>query len=191
MISTQQDEKGRQCVGDICRGLPGTPNPVGRLDRASEGLMLLTNDGIVTYRLTHPKHQVAREYQVSVQPALREEDGLRLVRQVELDNGPARCVGIEVLPHQGEGSKLKVVVDEGRNHLIRRLFAALGYDVTRLKRVRMGIIALGELAVGATRPLSASELRHLRQALGITKGKQGPGGVASGRCSCLGLVLSA
>lgn len=167
VISSQRDERGRPCVGDVCRRLAGAPKGVGRLDRASEGLMLLTNDGQAAFRLTHPSYGAAKEYRVTIAPRLKGSDAARLVSGVELDDGLARFEGIALAGEDAGRSRLSITLHEGRSHIIRRAFDALGYEVKRLKRVGMGPLSLGKLGLGATRRLSAKECAALRRALGL------------------------
>jgi len=162
-VSTMTDERGRACVGDVCRELPGQPRLVGRLDRASEGLMLLTTDGELANRLTHPRYGVSKAYQVAVQPALSAADAGTLVQAVQLDDGPAAFESITLLEAGRSGSLLEVVISEGRNRLIRRCFAALNYDVRKLKRVRLGTLQLGRLKTSQSRPLNGREIADLKQ----------------------------
>lgn len=166
-IATMTDEHSRPCVGDVCRMLVGSPRPVGRLDRASEGLMLLTNDGELANRLLHPRYAVRKRYLVTVEPQLSEADARRAVHQVALEDGPARLLDLELVTHEAGRSRLAVTVAEGRNRLIRRLFEALGYEVKRLKRVQMGPLSLGKLALGKTRQLAMPEVANLRAAAGL------------------------
>ena len=180
IISTQHDERGRPCVGDICGTLKGTPHPVGRLDRPSEGLMLLTNDGEVANRLMHPRYGNTKEYRVTVEPCLSPKDANQMTAGVELSDGRARFD--EVLLSEGKGrrkqmqvpaqepgnrSALRITVSEGRNRLIRRVCGALGYKVKRLKRTRLGPLKLSRLAVGDVRELTDREAANLRKALGL------------------------
>jgi 23S rRNA pseudouridine2605 synthase len=165
LITTTSDERGRPCVGDVCRALPGSPRPVGRLDRPSEGLLLLTNDGQLAQRLTHPRYGITKDYRVTVEPRLTERHARQLVDGITLDDGPARLQGIELRGAAGPRSRLLVTVQEGRYRLIRRVFAALGYDVKRLKRTRIGSLSLRGLPLGGTRPLSAREVAELRRQL--------------------------
>jgi 23S rRNA pseudouridine2605 synthase len=143
---------------------------VGRLDRASEGLLLLTNDGEVALRLTHPRYGVQKEYQVTVSPRLTDAQARQMVAGVTLEDGPARFIGIELLAQEEDRSRLQVVVEEGRNRLIRRVCEALGYRVLRLKRLKLGVLALGKLQPGETRQLSMAESDNLRRALGLSAG---------------------
>lgn len=181
MLSTMHDEQGRECVGAVARALPGGVVPVGRLDRASEGLMLLTNDGQVALRLSHPRYMVQKDYQVTISPRLSDADAQRMVAGVALEDGPARFTGIELQAEETDRSRLLITVQEGRNRLIRRVCEALGYRVLRLKRLRLGILMLGKLAAGTSRQLAAAEAENLRNSLGIGKPLQSkPAGRSSG-----------
>lgn len=168
VVSTMRDERGRPCVGDSCRELRGNVNPVGRLDRASEGLLLLTDDGELAHRLTHPRYEVSKHYRVTISPALQDADGARLVAGVELDDGMARLLEIVLESSDSERSRLAVTVGEGRNRLIRRIFAQLGYSVRRLKRVQLGSLSLGKLALGEVRPLRPAEVLEIKRSVGIS-----------------------
>jgi pseudouridine synthase len=167
ILSTMHDEQGRECLGGVAGELPGNPRPVGRLDRASEGLLLLTNDGEVALRLAHPRYGVQKEYQVTVSPRLTDADARRMVDGVVLEDGPARFVGIELAGQEPDRSRLNVTVQEGRNRLIRRVCEALEYRVLRLKRVKLGVLVLGRLEPGKTRQLSNAEAENLRRSVGL------------------------
>lgn len=168
-VSTLRDDRGRRCVGDVCRRLPGSPRPVGRLDRPSEGLMLLTNDGEASQRLAHPRHKVPKEYQVTVKPDLADADAQRMIRGVELEDGPARFLSIELVDRERGLSRLRVVVDEGRNRLVRRVLELFSYRVALLKRITLGPLRLGRLKPGEYRQLTAAEAADLRRQLGLEK----------------------
>ena len=174
MISTMSDERGRPCVGDICTGLVGKPRLSGRLDRESEGLMLLTGDGDVAQRLAHPRYGVQREYQATISPVLADADAQRLVAGVRLEDGPGRFMGITLLEAEATRCRLQIVVGEGRNRFIRRMCAAVGYEVLRLKRVRLGTLQLGKLKPGESRQLSVAEVSSLRQALKLDAAQAPP-----------------
>jgi 23S rRNA pseudouridine2605 synthase len=173
LISTLKDEKGRPGLEEVCGKLPGHPRPVGRLDRASEGLLLLTSDGELANRLMHPRYGVRKEYQVTVQPRLSEVDARAAVTGVQLDDGVAAFTGMELEADERDRSRLKIVVTEGRYRLIRRVFEALGYEVKRLRRQRLGALSLGKLELGATRPLNAEEILQLRRLVGLEQGRRG------------------
>jgi len=167
VVCTLDDEHGRASLGELCRGLKGQPVPVGRLDRASEGLLLLTNDGELAHRLMHPRYGVRKKYLVTVTPALAERDAEQLVTSVELPDGPARFFGLTLIQQSRERSRLEAVVDEGRNRLVRRCFEALGYRVHRLKRLSIGGLVLGALAPEQVRELSAGEVAALKRLTGL------------------------
>ncbi len=155
-VTTARDERGRSTVFDLLPPTPGL-HSVGRLDRESEGLLLLTTDGDLTLKLTHPRYELEKEYRVWTKqgrvdgPALK-----RLLGGVELDDGHAAAKSARPAP----GGAF-VVLTEGRKREVRRLFKALGYTVDRLVRVRAGDLKLGDLAVGGFRELTAKELRAL------------------------------
>jgi 23S rRNA pseudouridine2605 synthase len=166
-ISTVHDSWGRPTVLDL---IPhqGRLYPVGRLDAESEGLLLLTNDGGLTHRLTHPRYEQEKEYLALVKGRPKDAVLSQLRRGVDLEEGrtaPAevnrvsRREGLETLPGT---TWLRIVVREGRKRQIRRMCAAVRHPVQRLIRVRMGPIELGDLPVGGYRPLSAKEARRLR-----------------------------
>lgn len=167
VVSTMEDERGRDCVGEVCRALAGQPVPVGRLDRASEGLLLLTNDGELANRITHPRYRIRKKYLVTVKPALTDRDAQQLVTGLTLEDGPARFLELALVEAARDRSRLEVVVDEGRNRLVRRCFAALDYTVRRLKRLGIGGLVLGNLQPGQSRTLSAGELKDLRRLAGL------------------------
>jgi 23S rRNA pseudouridine2605 synthase len=166
-----KDEEGRACIGDVCAKLNGNPRPVGRLDRASEGVLLLTSDGELANRLTHPRYGVRKEYQATVEPRLRDADARAMVDSVALEDGPARFDGMVLDEHDGDRSRVTVSVSEGRNRLIRRVFEALGYEVRRLKRVRFGPITLGKLELNHTRQLTDDEVMQLKRVAGMLERK--------------------
>ncbi len=155
-VTTASDEKGRHTVLDLVPPTPGL-HPVGRLDRDSEGLLLLTTDGDLTLRLTHPRYALEKEYRVWCKEGRVDGGALkRLLDGVELDDGPARVLSARPAP----GGAV-VVLAEGRKREVRRLFKAVDRTVERLVRIRVGDLKLGDLAVGAFRELSAKELSRL------------------------------
>jgi 23S rRNA pseudouridine2605 synthase len=165
LLTTTSDDRGRQTVLDILpaeyRGLG--LYPVGRLDHDTTGLLLLTNDGNLTYRLTHPRFELGKEYLVHIEGSLDQPQKEMLEKGVVLDDGvtaPARLKEISYEPPYN----YSITIHEGRNRQVRRMFAHLGYTVKALKRVRMGNLRLGDLAEGSFRRLSAQEIASaLRQ----------------------------
>lgn len=156
-VTTLSDEKGRKTAAELVADCGARVWPVGRLDLDSEGLLLFTDDGSLTNRLLHPAHEVEKEYLVWVQgdtaAALP-----RLRRPMRLDGQDLRADRVE-----RQGDALRVILHQGKNRQIRRMCAAVGLTVTRLKRVREGPLRLGDLPVGKWRHLTQAE----RSALGI------------------------
>ncbi len=165
-LCTRRDEQGRKTVLDYVRGCPARVWPVGRLDRNSEGLLLLTNDGTLTYALTHPSHGVEKVYTVRVEGADIPGGVKKLGGVLELEDGPARARRVRVLRDDGARAILEITVTEGRKHLVRNLCAAAGMEVKRLIRVSEGGLELGDLRTGCWRELTEEELRLLRRASG-------------------------
>ncbi|MEW6059437.1 MAG: pseudouridine synthase [Actinomycetota bacterium] len=154
---------------DLTSFLPGGPRvfPVGRLDRDTEGLLLLTNDGKLAHRLMHPRYGVEREYLAEVD-GLPTERGLgRLRRGVELEDGPARALEARSAGRSRARGAVRLVMGEGRKREVRRMLTAVGLPVLRLVRVRVGPVRLGSLRPGAVRELTADEIRALYMAAGL------------------------
>jgi pseudouridine synthase len=164
VLSSARDERGRKTVMDLV-DCPERVYPVGRLDFLSEGLMLLTNDGDLTKRLTHPKHQVEKEYQALVagNPSLVSLNQWRR-GGIEVEGEPVGPAKVEVMKVEGENTWLKVVLTEGRKRQIREVASALGHPVRTLIRVRLGPLRLGNIKPGQWRYLNAREIQRLKEA---------------------------
>ncbi len=163
VVTTMRDPQGRP---DIRGYLPEGPRvfPVGRLDRDSEGLLLLTNDGELANRLMHPSYGIEKEYLAEVAGGPTDRHLALLRRGVELEDGPAHVVRVRVVDRSKGRASLRVVMTEGRKREVRRLLAAVGLPVVRLVRLRVGPIRLGGLEPGALRPLDPDEVRALARA---------------------------
>ena len=164
VVTTMRDPQGRP---DIRGFLPvDGPRvfPVGRLDRDSEGLLLLTNDGDLANRLLHPRHAVEKEYLAEVDGAPTSKQLARVRAGVVLDDGPARAVRARVVASTSGRGAVRLVLTEGRKREVRRLLAAVGLPVTRLVRLRVGPITLGTLAAGEIRALARDEVQALTAA---------------------------
>ena len=160
-VTTVSDEQGRKTVMDLLTGVHTRIYPVGRLDRDSEGLLLLTNDGALTQRLLHPSHEVSKEYRVTVSgPVEHAAENLRRIRDVA---GMAiRPAEVQMLRREGNRAELRIVIHEGRNRQIRRMCARCGLEVLRLQRVRAHCLELGTLPLGQWRYLTAAEIAALK-----------------------------
>jgi 23S rRNA pseudouridine2605 synthase len=154
---------------DLRALLPPGPRvfPVGRLDRDTEGLLLLTNDGELANRLAHPRHGVEKEYLAEVQGTPTERQLARLRRGVELEDGPARALSARSVARSGGRGAVRLVMGEGRKREVRRLLDAVGLPVRRLVRLRVGPLRLGRLRAGEIRELEPEEVRALYRAAGL------------------------
>lgn len=161
VVSTAIDDRGRPTVVDMVQS-KARLYPVGRLDEDSEGLILLTNDGDLAFKLTHPKFQVEKVYQVRIMGNLTESKIKRFETGVRLEDGMTAPAKVEKIAHQ----LLAITIREGRKRQIRRMCSVLGLEVTELKRVKMGTLELGELKTGAKRKLTEEELKELKQLVG-------------------------
>jgi len=164
-VSTVRDPHGRPTVLSLVQ-VAERVYPVGRLDAASEGLMLLTNDGELTQRLTHPQHEHEKEYHVLVDGTPGAAALQQLRDGVRLEDGPTWPAAVDVLRRQRGGAWLRIVIHEGRKHQVRRMCAAIGHPVRRLTRARIGPLRLGDLPSGKWRRLTRAEVHALRAAAG-------------------------
>ncbi len=160
-LSTVKDPKGRPTVMDLLKHVK--VYPVGRLDLDAEGLLLLTNDGELANRLAHPRFSIPRTYLVKVGGVPDEKELARLKRGVMLEDGRARVVSCSLLRQKEKNSWVQVVVTEGRNRLVKRMFSAIGHPVLKLKRIKFGPIQLGDLPFGHFRYLTTEELMKLKK----------------------------
>ena len=167
VISTMHDPEGRPDLGGIAGPHQERLFHVGRLDTATEGLILLTNDGELANRLTHPSHEVAKTYLAEVPGPLPRDVGRRLRAGVELEDGPARVDSFRLVDSRPGHALVEVVLHEGRNHIVRRLFEAVGFPVIQLVRTQIGPIRLGDLRPGRTRVITGPELGALLAAAGM------------------------
>jgi 23S rRNA pseudouridine2605 synthase len=164
VVSTMDDERGRAALADYLERVPQRVFHVGRLDADSEGLLLLTNDGDLAHRLTHPSYGVAKTYLAEVPGPVRRGLGRQLMAGVELEDGPARADAFRVVDSIPGKALVELVLHEGRKHIVRRLLAECGYPVSRLVRTAIGPIKLGDLKPGRTRRLNRGEIAALFRA---------------------------
>jgi 23S rRNA pseudouridine2605 synthase len=170
MHSTMSDDRGRPCIGDLVeRRVRGNKNlfHVGRLDADTEGLILLTNDGELAHRLMHPSHEVPKTYLATVTGSVPRGLGKKLKTGIELDDGPVRVDDFAVVDAIPGKTLVRVVLHEGRNRIVRRLLAAVGFPVEALVRTDIGPVSLGKQRPGSFRALNHGEIGQLYKAVGL------------------------
>ena len=165
VLSTAKDEKGRRCVVDYITGI--RVYPVGRLDKDTTGLIILTNDGDLTYRLTHPKFGIERVYEVKVKGRLGEDSLRKLKNGIMLDDKLAKAEKIAILKKGSGFTSLFLTLREGRKREVRRMLRSVGHFVVKLKRISYGSLRLGNLKEGEKRGISKEELKSLRLSVGL------------------------
>jgi 23S rRNA pseudouridine2605 synthase len=166
-LCTNHDPARRPLAIELVPHVSQRVYTVGRLDEASEGLLLLTNDGDLAFRLTHPRFGAEKTYLVQVAGHPSADDLQRLLKGVWLSEGHVKARQAQRVKNQGESAWLRIVLNEGKNREIRRMLAKLGHKVLRLKRVAIGGVQLGNLKPGKARRLSPTELASLRRAAGV------------------------
>jgi pseudouridine synthase len=161
VLTTRSDPHGGRTIYDVLPPELAALRYVGRLDRDTEGLLLLTNQGDAAHGLQHPSGEVERAYEADVVGRVAQPTLARLCRGVELEDGPARAKRAELLRAGAEQSRIALVLTEGRKREVRRMLRAVGHEAVRLRRVRFGPVELGDLPLGAWRNLTAAERRAL------------------------------
>ncbi|HCA72212.1 MAG TPA: pseudouridine synthase [Ruminococcaceae bacterium] len=163
-ITTMSDERDRKCVAQLVKDIPARVYPVGRLDRESEGLLLMTNDGEFANAMTHPSHHVPKTYRVTIHPGITEEQLTQLAVGIMVDGRRTAPAQVRIL-HQEKGRVvLEIILHEGRNRQIRKMCEELGLEVARLKRTAIGPLRLGMLQPGEWRYLTQQEVKQLSAA---------------------------
>ena len=165
-VTTRSDPEQRPTVIDLLRGITEYVYPVGRLDFETEGLLLLTNDGDLAARLTHPKHGIARVYEARVLGVPDPRDLERLAKGVVIEGRRTERAGVKLLPHgrDAKQSTVAVTIHEGRNRQVRKMFEMIGHPVSRLRRVAIGPLTDETLKTGRWRDLTAEEVKRLKRA---------------------------
>ena len=161
-VTTANDEKGRPCVTDLVKAVGRRVYPIGRLDMASEGLLLLPDDGALTETLTHPRHSIPKIYNVKVEGEITEEQYKTLLSPMEIDGYPIRPVYTEVLKRKDGKTLLQMTLYEGRNRQIRKMCEQVGLQIRFLKRIAIGNLTLGRLRVGEWRYLTKEQVSYLK-----------------------------
>lgn len=161
-VTTVKDEKGRKTVLDLFSKVSERIYPIGRLDCDTSGLLLLTNDGDITYLVTHPKHEIEKNYIATVR-GIPSEQQLQQFRQGLLIEGRKTAKAkVKIINKKYESSTLSIKIIEGRNRQVRKMCSAIGHPVITLKRISIGSIELGELPVGKSRQLTLDEIKYLK-----------------------------
>ena len=167
VVSTMSDPEGRRCLGDLVQDRSERLFHVGRLDTDTEGLILLTNDGELAHRLSHPSYEVLKTYLAEVPGPVAPAVGKQLREGIELDDGFAAVDDFRVVSRSGSRVMVEVVLHEGRKHIVRRMLESVGHPVQRLVRTHVGPVALGELRPGNTRTLTRDEVAALYREVGL------------------------
>lgn len=163
-ITTMSDEMDRRCVAELVKEIPERIYPVGRLDRESEGLLLMTNDGAFANAMTHPSRHVPKTYRVTVRPSVTEDQLTQIAVGIEIDGRKTAPADVRVISQEPGRVVLEIVLYEGRNREIRKMCESLGLEVARLKRTAVGSVRLGMLQQGKWRELTADEIKRLKTA---------------------------
>jgi 23S rRNA pseudouridine2605 synthase len=166
-LCTNHDPAGRPLAIELVPHVPQRVYTVGRLDEDSEGLLLLTNDGELAFRLMHPRFGVEKTYHVQVAGKPSREELQGLLKGVWLSDGHVRARRVRRMKTQGDSTWLEVVLSEGKNREIRRMLARLGHKVMRLRRVALGPVQLGSLEAGKSRRLTGQEMVRLRRSAAV------------------------
>ena len=167
VITAMKAQDDRSVVADLIKGIKGRVYPVGRLDRDSEGLLILTDDGDLAQRLTHPSHAVPKTYRVTVRGTVSPDQLERFRAGVPLEDGVSGPAGVVIHKQEETKTVLHVTITEGKNREIRRICEALGLEVMLLKRIAEGQIGIGHMQPGEYRPLSEKEKEALLNSVGI------------------------
>lgn len=160
-ITTMSDERGRKCVAELVQDVGERVYPIGRLDKDSEGMLVLTNDGEFANKVMHPRNSVYKIYRVTVRPSIDEEQILKLETGIMLDGKKTAPAIVHVVHKEPNRVVLEMILHEGKNREIRRMCEAVGLQVARLKRTQIGCVKMGMLKQGDWRDLTEQEVKKL------------------------------
>lgn len=161
-ICSVKDDKGRKTVMDLLPPSKRRLFPVGRLDYDSEGLLILTNDGELTFRLTHPKNEIPKTYLVKTEKQVTDSDLAKLRAGVYIDGVKTQKCNIKLIETSKNGSKLHITITEGKNRQVRKMFETVGNEVVFLKRIKIGDLTISGLDRGEVRALTKNEIFYLQ-----------------------------
>lgn len=171
-VTTMDDDLGRKDVTELVSDIKERIYPVGRLDRDSEGALIMTNDGEFANILMHPRHQISKTYRVTVRSEVTKQQQEAIQNGIEIDGKMTAPAEVYIVKKSEKRSVMEIVLYEGRNRQIRRMCEALGLEVARLKRVAVGCVKLENLPVGKYRELTQDEIKSLLSQAGVQKEKQ-------------------
>jgi 23S rRNA pseudouridine2605 synthase len=163
VVTTMKDPQKRKTIIDLLEGIKERVYPIGRLDYETEGLLLLTNDGELTYALTHPKHEIEKTYEAKVQGFPTDAKIRHLSRGVELEDGITAPAKVKLVNRGKSSSVVEMKIHEGKNRQVRRMFEAVGNPVLELKRTKFAFLTLGGLKEGTFRHLKSHEVQELKK----------------------------
>lgn len=162
VLTTVKDPFGRPTIIDLLAGVKERVFPVGRLDKDTEGLLIITNDGELSYKLTHPKHQIDKTYIAKVMGVPDEKDIRRLRKGIFLEDGKTAPAKVRILKKGKNFAVLEIIIHEGRKRQVRRMCEAIGHPVLSLRRTRIGNLTLRGLAPGGWRYMTEEEVNYLK-----------------------------
>ncbi|HHU84837.1 MAG TPA: rRNA pseudouridine synthase [Clostridiales bacterium] len=170
VVTTMSDEMGRRCVAELVSDIDTRVYPVGRLDKDSEGLLIMTNDGRLSNALMHPSTHVPKTYRVTVRAKVTEDMLVTLSTGVVIEGKKTLPASVRVLVEEPERTVLEFVLKEGKNRQIRKMLEAVGIaEIAKLKRIKIGPLVLGNLKYGAYRQLTKEEVNALKRVAGLIK----------------------
>jgi len=161
-VTTMDDDRGRLIVANLVENIPERIVPVGRLDYNTTGLLLMTNDGELTNKLTHPRHEVGKTYRATVAGVLSREKQNRLEKGVDIGDFTTSPAQVEVVKQTERSAIVDITIHEGKNRQVRKMFKTVGCPVQDLDRIAMGELRLGRLGLGHYRKLTKQEIEYLK-----------------------------
>lgn len=166
-VVTMNDPQGRRTIADLTVDVARRVFPVGRLDAPTEGLIILTDDGELAHRIMHPSFELEKVYRVTASGILSEEEKHALELGIELDGRRTAPAKISIVSTAGNTTTARIAIHEGRKRQVRKMFEAVGHPVSKLRRVRVGPVELGDLTLGKWRRLRPEEVAAIRRAVGL------------------------